>query len=359
MPTTRRAQQQAAQQEEEVKKVEQEQLQGERRDEGEPEESASEKDRQPTQQDGQNHDGDGDGIGNEELGSQKEVRNGNRGGRDREVYLSNESSTSNAEGLHPPIQTGNGSHNGLSSRELFDQDHHPSSHPASGDQLHLQLQQNQHGPPPTHNHPDLLSPMSAPLFNNNNNHHPLQSHPDFHTSHHDQQQQQHLQSPGQNSPPIQSNNPNSFQHSSSQSNHNSNHRQPQTQQFGFLDPFHHNAHLDEANSPADSQHQYRPTSSHSHPHQIHESLQQSHLPHPGLQYMHRASISGPIPTHGIYPPPNPSFLPHNHGGNAPPHADQMAAWANATGGARPHTADGMFGHFGGFPAWSAMGGFGE
>lgn len=33
----------------------------------------------------------------------------------------------------------------------------------------------------------------------------------------------------------------------------------------------------------------------------------------------------------------------------------MAAWANSAGGARPHTADGMFGHFGGFPgSWGGV-----
>ncbi|PWN50502.1 hypothetical protein IE53DRAFT_92118 [Violaceomyces palustris] len=63
---------------------------------------------------------------------------------------------------------------------------------------------------------------------------------------------------------------------------------------------------------------------------------------PAQSMLHRASISGPVMQNY---PQNPEVM----AAPAPPRAHDMAAWGNASGGARPHTADGMFGQFG-FPA---------
>ncbi|KAN0061699.1 hypothetical protein ACQY0O_005691 [Thecaphora frezii] len=84
---------------------------------------------------------------------------------------------------------------------------------------------------------------------------------------------------------------------------------------------------------------------------------------PALQdsYMlHRASISGPVMG------PSPSYQGEAETmaapAPAPPRAHGLAAWETASGAARPHTADGMFGHFG-FPnanaASSESGGAGD
>ncbi|PWZ02228.1 hypothetical protein BCV70DRAFT_59172 [Testicularia cyperi] len=76
-------------------------------------------------------------------------------------------------------------------------------------------------------------------------------------------------------------------------------------------------------------------------------------------YFHRASISGPLmdppssSTANTYPTrqdimPAPVSAPPLSAAPAPapPRVHGLAAWENASGAARPHTADGLFGHFG-------------
>lgn len=82
---------------------------------------------------------------------------------------------------------------------------------------------------------------------------------------------------------------------------------------------------------------------------------QSHYA-PPAHMMHRASISGPVmshyPTHPSVGGATSALAGHSSIG-APPAAGDFAAWGNASGSARPHTADGMFGgQFGlGAPGW--------
>ena len=68
-------------------------------------------------------------------------------------------------------------------------------------------------------------------------------------------------------------------------------------------------------------------------HPLEQHAQQQHL-------LHRASISGPVPG-SSYPGEVESM-----GAPAPPRAPGLAAWETASGAARPHTADGMFGQSG-------------
>ncbi|SJX62949.1 related to putative C2H2 transcriptional regulator [Sporisorium reilianum f. sp. reilianum] len=64
--------------------------------------------------------------------------------------------------------------------------------------------------------------------------------------------------------------------------------------------------------------------------------QSAHMPH---YFQHRASISGPLID--SYAERYESAV----AAHAPPRLHGLAAWENASGSARPHTADGMFGHF--------------
>uniref|UniRef100_V5ETT8 C2H2-type domain-containing protein n=2 Tax=Kalmanozyma brasiliensis (strain GHG001) TaxID=1365824 RepID=V5ETT8_KALBG len=67
--------------------------------------------------------------------------------------------------------------------------------------------------------------------------------------------------------------------------------------------------------------------------------------HPGVSqyFQHRASISGPSMDTTSYAERYENAAPT---APAPPRVHGLAAWENASGSARPHTADGMFGQFG-------------
>ncbi|GAC93475.1 zinc finger containing protein [Pseudozyma hubeiensis SY62] len=76
----------------------------------------------------------------------------------------------------------------------------------------------------------------------------------------------------------------------------------------------------------------------------HDLDYQAHGAHPGVSqyFQHRASISGPLME-------SPSYAERYESAAAapaPPRLHGLAAWENASGSARPHTADGLFGHFG-------------
>ncbi|CEH11758.1 related to c2h2 transcriptional regulator [Ceraceosorus bombacis] len=69
---------------------------------------------------------------------------------------------------------------------------------------------------------------------------------------------------------------------------------------------------------------------------------------PPAHMLHRASISGPVMSHHYSHAAPTAAAPVSGSASfssmgAPPHAGDMAAWGNASGSARPHTADGMFG----------------
>ncbi|CDR99142.1 related to putative C2H2 transcriptional regulator [Sporisorium scitamineum] len=68
-----------------------------------------------------------------------------------------------------------------------------------------------------------------------------------------------------------------------------------------------------------------------------------HGTHTGMPqyFQHRASISGPLMDSASYAERYESSV----AAHAPPRVHGLAAWENASGSARPHTADGMFGHF--------------
>lgn len=69
---------------------------------------------------------------------------------------------------------------------------------------------------------------------------------------------------------------------------------------------------------------------------------QGHGVHPAMsQYFHRASISGPLMASASQ-----AERYEETPAPAPPRLHGLAAWENASGSARPHTADGMFGQFG-------------
>lgn len=84
--------------------------------------------------------------------------------------------------------------------------------------------------------------------------------------------------------------------------------------------------------------------SHTHQAQLSDHGYQSPAAHPGHhQYFHhRASISGPLVDSAVYAE---RYQP-SAAAPAPPRVHGLAAWENASGFARPHTADGMFGQFG-------------
>ncbi len=71
---------------------------------------------------------------------------------------------------------------------------------------------------------------------------------------------------------------------------------------------------------------------------------QSFASHSGVPqyFQHRASISGPSMDSGSYA----ERYESSAAAPAPPRVHGLAAWENASGSARPHTADGMFGQFG-------------
>lgn len=71
-----------------------------------------------------------------------------------------------------------------------------------------------------------------------------------------------------------------------------------------------------------------------------------HGAHPGVSqyFQHRASISGPLMESTPYPERYESAAAAQ--APAPPRVHGLAAWENASGSARPHTADGLFGQFG-------------
>ena len=81
---------------------------------------------------------------------------------------------------------------------------------------------------------------------------------------------------------------------------------------------------------------------HAHSSQFNGHDYHAHASHPGLPqyFQHRASISGPLMDSTAY------AERYESSAAAPPRVHGLAAWENASGSARPHTADGMFGQFG-------------
>lgn len=87
-----------------------------------------------------------------------------------------------------------------------------------------------------------------------------------------------------------------------------------------------------------------PQGHHAHHSQFNDHEYHGHASHPGMsQYFHRASISGPLMDSASYAERYESSVA---AGPAPPRVHGLAAWENASGSARPHTADGLFGQFG-------------
>jgi len=84
--------------------------------------------------------------------------------------------------------------------------------------------------------------------------------------------------------------------------------------------------------------------SHTNQAQLNDHGYQSPAAHPGHHhYFHqRASISGPLMDSAVYA----ERYEASSAAPAPPRVHGLAAWENASGFARPHTADGMFGQFG-------------
>ncbi|SPO25679.1 related to putative C2H2 transcriptional regulator [Ustilago trichophora] len=82
----------------------------------------------------------------------------------------------------------------------------------------------------------------------------------------------------------------------------------------------------------------------SHQAQYNDHDYQGNSAHPGVSqyFQHRASISGPLMDSAGYA----ERYESSAAGPAPPRVHGLAAWENAAGSARPHTADGMFGQFG-------------
>lgn len=86
-------------------------------------------------------------------------------------------------------------------------------------------------------------------------------------------------------------------------------------------------------------------------HQTHQAQYHDHDYHGHNAYtapshyfqQHRASISGPLLDSAAYPERHETSSAAQP---APPRVHGLAAWENASGSARPHTADGMFGNFG-------------
>ncbi|TKY85835.1 hypothetical protein EX895_005376 [Sporisorium graminicola] len=83
-------------------------------------------------------------------------------------------------------------------------------------------------------------------------------------------------------------------------------------------------------------------------HNDHDYYAHSAGAHAGVPqyFQHRASISGPLMDAASYAERYESSV----AAHAPPRVHGLAAWENASGSARPHTADGMFGHFNVTPA---------
>ncbi|KAJ1032926.1 hypothetical protein NDA16_000205 [Ustilago loliicola] len=86
-----------------------------------------------------------------------------------------------------------------------------------------------------------------------------------------------------------------------------------------------------------------PQAYHAHHSQSNDHEYHGQASHPGMsQYFHRASISGPLMDSASYA----ERYESSAAGPAPPRVHGLAAWENASGSARPHTADGLFGQFG-------------
>ncbi|SNX84450.1 related to putative C2H2 transcriptional regulator [Melanopsichium pennsylvanicum] len=82
----------------------------------------------------------------------------------------------------------------------------------------------------------------------------------------------------------------------------------------------------------------------SHQDQLSEHDYQTHGSYRGASeyFQHRASISGPL----MGSVANAERYESSAAAPAPPRVHGLAAWENASGSARPHTADGLFGQFG-------------